>query len=825
MYVYAARLSPELYPHRKIGRKFANTLVFVLALLAQDTVADVDLDRNTAVTHARAGEFSTALDKLEGLHAKHPESMSVRLDLAVVSAWAGRDTRALSLLKALDTAEIPTYALAIYARSARNTGQWELSTRLYDRLIDRNPDAIEYRLGRTLVLADADRFDEARLSLAELRTLADQSDSAQAKAALACGYIEERSRRYTQSLGCYDQALKLDPDFDEARRRRILVASALGASVRARDEAQRFPQLLTTQEKVRLELDAAAMRIRWADLPNPDAPLADAKAAVSIHKNLLDRRKLYGESGAWFRTLEFDRVAALVTAYRMTDAIALFESLQSVPGNLDDFPVYVLSAAGEAYLYVERSDESVKCFDAAIVLAPGNFNLKVGLFYALSDNGDYARARMLATNLLEQEPAWERPTRSLWLPNPQHAAAKELAVMELAYREQYDEALQSLHEMLAIAPANGGLRLANAQLMHWRGWNDSAQRELSRIRLSDPDNVPATVLSGHVALDTQRFADVERALQQSLDTHPYDKSAQNLGKRWVLHNRAVVEIRTKSGRSDGGAFSSEDWQSESYYFSSPLAYRYRWFMHDLVSYGEFDEGIGRDHRLGAGVEYRDRRWTMRGEVHRGIEQNKDFGVAASLSWLQSDHLILEGSLAANTSHMPLRGIRLGVKANDIQLGATYRWHESRQASASFGVMDMDDGNRRDSLNLRYHQRMVNTPRHKLTANLRAYSSQNSQANRIYYNPEQDWEFSAALTHEWRIMRSYDNAFTQRFVAEAGNYWQKGYGSDTVWTFTLEHEWQLTPRASFRYGASWGGRVYDGDREHLQSIFLTFTGLL
>jgi len=64
-----------------------------------------------------------------------------------------------------------------------------------------------------------------------------------------------------------------------------------------------------------------------------------------------------------------------------------------------------------------------------------------------------------------------------------------------------------------------------------------------------------------------------------------------------------------AGRSDGGAFSSREWQLEGYYLSAPI-HRYRVFVHDTVTYGSFDEGPGRDHRLGAGLEDRAPDWTQ-----------------------------------------------------------------------------------------------------------------------------------------------------------------------------------------------------------------------
>lgn len=798
----------------------------VLATTAPPAMADLDQDRKAAVLLARGGDPTAAAASLQRLHAERPADLQVRLDLAVVSAWAGDDPRTLALLEPLDPASLPTYVLAAYAKSARDLQRWALSESLYDRLIRREPGTLDHQLGKVLVLADAGRFEEAREELQRAEREAASSPARQARASQACGYIAERERRYTQALGCYERALALDPGLKEARRRHILVASALGATVKALEEARRYPGLLTAEETVRLELDAAAMRIRWADLPNPESSLQDARVAVDSHDDLIRRR---GE-GALAETshpdaLLLDRVAALAAAYEMADAIAVFESMQTSPQDLSGFPAYVLAAAGQAYLYLERPKEAVACFDAALALDPDGFDLKIGLFYALSDSHDFPRARALATELLSSEAPWKRPADAIWIANDRFPQAREIAVMELAFREEYEPALEDLSSMLAIAPANSSLRLARAQLMQWRGWNSRAQQELERIEATEPANVSGVILSGHAALETQKFRTAESATQTALQMAPYDKAALELGERWMLHNRPTLEMSAGATWSDGGDFDGNSWRADSYYFSKPLAYTYRWFAHDLVSYGKFDEGKGRDHRIGGGLEYRDRRVTARGELHQGIEQNEDPGASASVSWRQSDQLTWNALLAANTPNMPLRGTRIGVKANEAQMSTSYRWHESRVASAGAGLMDMDDDNRRSWLNLSFRQRVLNAPRHKLIASLRGYASRNTEDERVYYNPESDRELAAGLTHEWRISRRYDHALTQRFTAEAGSYWQENYGSSSIWTLSLEHDWELGPRAQVGYGFSWGGRAYDGDREHDRSLFLRLRGLL
>jgi tetratricopeptide (TPR) repeat protein len=149
----------------------------------------------------------------------------------VVSAWAGDDSRTVQLLQPVRADKASSYVLEAWARSARNVGEWDVFTGLYDQLILRDPAAFEYRYGRMFALSDGGNSKDARDAVEDLRRLASDNTTNRAKIEFACGYAEERAGDQVRALGCYDLALELDPNFDEGCRWRILMALALGASV------------------------------------------------------------------------------------------------------------------------------------------------------------------------------------------------------------------------------------------------------------------------------------------------------------------------------------------------------------------------------------------------------------------------------------------------------------------------------------------------------------------------------------------------------------------------------------------------------------------
>lgn len=793
--------------------------MLLLALAgALPAAAGTDLDgaREAAVQAARDGALPQARATLERLLEGHPDDRRLRFDLAVVAGWQGADARVAELLDGVDPETLPDYVLEAYAKAERNLKHWERARALYERLMQRRPDAAEPALARVLVLADAGRFDDARAALA---SLADGGAGEPAELAYAAGYVEERDRRFTRALAWYRRALRHAPEHVEARRRYAIAASALGATRQARALADAEPGLLDAATRTRLALDEAAMHVRWAPLPSPDAPRAHARAALEAQAALQQRPDLAEADTPRARALRFDHVAALAADRRMAEAVAAFEELDEP---VDTLPLYVLSAAADAYAYLERPEEASRLYRAGVARAPERLDLQAGLFYARSDLQDYDGASGVAQALVDAEPAWRSPAPGVWSPSAAYAMGRELGALSLAFQDHYAAALGDFDDQLSVAPANTSARLARAQIRRWRGWYAAAASDVTRVRTLEPDSHRAQILAGHLALDERQFAAAESTVREAVRREPDARDTLALAERWRIHDSPELSLEAAAGRSDGGAFSSRDWRTDAWWFSAPVRHRYRAFAHDTVSWGRFDEGDGRDHRLGAGVEYRLPRWTMRGELYRGLADDRRSGAALDVDWRLDDHLSFSLGGDLNSREVPLRGVRAGVHGDAVEAGARYRWHESRELAVSAGRLDLSDGNDREWGSAAFTTRVFNRPRHKVHLSARGYASRNSATGVAYYNPASDRELALGATHEWRVFRRYDHGLVQRVGIEAGDYWQEDFGSGAVWSLFAEHDWQLGPRTALRYGVRTGGRVYDGEREHAAALFLGVT---
>lgn len=782
-------------------------------LLADSQSAQI---HGQAVAMARSGDTATSLKILASLYHQYPDDTALRNDYAVIAAWNGDDQLTQELLATVDPASLPNNVIAVYAKSLRNLREWDRSLALYQQLIARQPAQLDGYLGEVLVLADAGRFSQAENALAAIPTQFTSDAQYTGSLQLTCGYVAERQGHFTAALACYNKGLRAEPDNRELRKRRVMTASALGAANFALQEAEKDPGLLTEEELARLQIDAAAMQIRWADLPRQDGTDNTAKLAVAAH------RSINPGSAANIRQLQFDKIVALSTAQQMAEAVAEFELLQQTTP-LEQIPYYVLGAAGRAYLYLEQSAPAIICYRIALQEMPSSagpderFNLRMGLFYALSDAQEFDEASALIESINAQEAAWIRPTNRLWLANDRYAVSQEAAAMSLAYREEYDAALEQLDQLIAIAPASVSLRLSRATVTRWRGWHRSSAADLDKVHKPSAQ-FSKNISSAHLAFDTQNFDQAEQLVQELNSAEPSAKAVIDLNRRWNIHQKPQLFVDASGGESDGNEVGSKSYAVDSRYYSAPISQNYRLMLHDNLRYSKFDDGPARDHRLGAGVEYRGNYWTLTTEVNKGLEDNDDAGASVSADWEATDHWLLATQGNYNSPYTPLQAVRNNIKANDLNLNVRYRSHEARSVDLRLGVMDLDDGNLREWIGSSYSQRLVNLPHHKIQGSVDVYFSRNSIDNAPYFNPSSDRELTLGLEHEWRIYHDYQRSLIQRAGIYGGVYDQNSYGSDSLWKFRLEHDWQLSDRLNISYGFEFSRRPYDGKQEDQESLF-------
>jgi biofilm PGA synthesis protein PgaA len=811
-------------------RRSANSRASALLclFLTQFSLAAEVMTQTQAVDLARSGAFPSAIEHLEILYSKaqpgSTEATSLRHDLGVVYSWNGDHERATALLSETPLAEQPEYVLASYADSQHHLDQFDDAAETFRTWQKRFPENLKASIGLFYTLMDADRREDAAKQLVYL-----QSHFGDPAVHFAEAYLARGNGAYLEALHHYSKVLESDPDNSEALRGKALTALDLGAPWQAKAIAEEHPGVLTDQEFERALLDTAAFQLRWssqvATTPTEQAFLS--RQADIVHEQLIpdDSQDQATKGDPIDRALLFDRIFALTRRYEMAAAIELFERDALQQFSSPEIPTYVLTAVADAYLYLERPFEALELYQEVLRRESDNRRAMVGTFYAQNDVGNYDDADLVLQSLLSGEPAWIRPTDNIWLENPRYADAVRLNAISPAYWGDYRAALERIDELLSIAPADASARTARANVLRWQGWPRAALGEANRTLAAEPQNVGAHTVRFHALMDLYRFDEAQTQLKGLEGYALFDPGVRNASERWTLHSRPELISHGSYAKSDGIAIASDEWVLDTYLYSSPLRTNFRLFAHDLIRKAEFVEGVGRDHRLGAGAEYRRSGIRLMTELSGGFDDNTDPGLSLDGEWRITDRWLTGGRVAINSSSVPLRATRIGIRGNEASLTASRLWHERRAATLTGAVIDMDDGNLRQSLTGGYIHPLLTRPRQQLDGRINVYTSKNNGGDRIYFNPERDRSISLGIDHRWLIYTRYDRSLTQTIGIDIGNYWQRNYGDGTIWTLRLEHDWRLSNRLGLSYGANTGVRIYDGDEENVAALSVTLRSLL
>jgi biofilm PGA synthesis protein PgaA len=243
-------------------------------------------------------------------------------------------------------------------------------------------------------------------------------------------------------------------------------------------------------------------------------------------------------------------------------------------------------------------------------------------------------------------------------------------------------------------------------------------------------------------------------------------------------------------------------------YSAPFGENYRAFLHAFDAEAKFDNGTGKQHRAGFGLEYRSTLVSASGELHHAWNSSRS-GVAAALAITPNDYWTFLGAFDSAANETPLQARVVGVNARRYFGEAVWRAHESRSAALSLAHMDFSDGNRRDIALARWTERVIVGPVYKLEITASLYASTNSLAGVSYFNPSRDLQPTLEFANEWLQWRRYTRAFRHRVVVAIGNYWQQGFGSGPVAALRYEQEWDADDRLALRYGIGRTQHPYDG----------------
>jgi biofilm PGA synthesis protein PgaA len=749
------------------------------------------------------------LQRLKEQADRNPGNRNFLYDYMQALDEAGRDEALLALRPRVDSASAPATVLARMGRAASNLKQFPLAVEIFESALAKAPERTDIVAGLSYALIDAGRPADAQ------RLLESRKAQLERQVPLLEAHAEalRAQREHAQALLDYERILALDPGNRAALRNRVFVVAQLGAPHRALELAEQTPGLLSDAELSTLQAERAAIAARWGMAADPDGPdrFAATDAALAENETLLAAA---APGSAQQRRLQFDRVVLLRNRYRMQEAVALYESLDSAAGGI---PAYVQAAAADAYLYLEKPEQARDLYRAAIAQGDTSPSPQYGLFYAYDDATQYKEALAQIDGMVDAMPRKVRAYSPLTVAdNPEYASAVATAGSARSYQDYQADAQRRLEEFRDLAPWNMEGREKLATLYAARGWPRRSEEEHLWILAAEPRYRQARIGYTDNLRELRDWRAAEKATLDLEAEFPEDKQVQRLSRLWRIHEMRELQVEAGKGDSSGsgGPLGSSEHQIETWLYSAPYKYDWRAFLHQYEAQASFPSGDGHWRRIGAGAEYRVRDWRARAEVAASYDDDSDVGFSLAGDWQKDDHWNFEVGFDSSSNDIPLEGRPLGVRGWSLRAGATYRVSESRRFSAGVQTLDFNDGNNRDILFGSAFQRLVTGPVFKLDGLVNVGTSRNTLQGAPYFNPESDLDAGVTLIGEQRLWRRYYRSFLHRLYLMAGNYWQENFSSGATGGIRYEHEWSIDDRFGLLYGVQRTFHPYDGLREYM-----------
>jgi len=774
---------------------------------AEQLAADESAYRQ-AIADARAGRSQQAAAELAPLVERNPARQDLLGDYGVVLGWAGQDSAAIDLLPRIDLPAAPAYVVQGLANSARHLRRYELAESLCRNALVRAPEQAEPQICLARTLIDAGKPDPAAQIVGHLRAqFPKRIDVLELQADFAAS-----RRDYFGTLSAYQAILAEEPERRSALRGKVMTLQRLGTPRLGLEIADRTPGLLSPAERAAMLADGTAHEIRSGIIAADtgrgpgrfaglDRALAESDAAGA---HALDRN---WQLSAAERQLVLDRVTALSQRYRMRDAVDLYEAMAARP---EPVPAYVKEAAASAYLYLEQPEKARDLYREALVADPKNPSARLGLFYALAESEDHKGALAEVERLIADTPeridAWSAATLR---DNPVYIQALDARAMAPLFANRPGEAEQRLRALAERAPYNLDIRTDHASAMRARGWPRAAVEELGGIVAADPNRSGALGELAGARLEMRDYQGAASTLAEAQAAAADDGRVVRATRLAQVHGMRELIVDGTFGKSSGGGpIGTRDYALDALLYSEPLNNNYRAFGHLYSAQSQFDTGTARRDRAGIGLEYRSTLIVASGELAHGQRDSKT-AAALSLAVTPNDQWTISGAYESSSNQTPLQATLAGIDARRAAIGAVWRASESRNAGVSYGQMNFSDGNRRETVQGHWTERLIAGPVYRLTATAAYYTSQNSRAGTAYFNPSRDSAPTLEVTNEWLQWRRYTRSFRHRVVLTVGEYRQQGFGSGPLTDARYEQEWAANDTLVLRYGVGRSKQPYDG----------------
>lgn len=804
-----------------------------LALCSQllwPALAFADASYDQLIRDARAGSYAPALTHLRQVPATQLTTGLVSDHLQIAS-WAGLDAEVVDVYETQARNRVlPIQALTATARAYRNLKRWDSATRLYRQALEREPQNADLQLGLAMTQADAGEPGQA-VSRAKALVAAKPEDPARR---LALGYALTRSDAVYDALFEFDQAFIRAGSKPEVAREYIFALQRARLPEPALRLARLRPGLLDPVALRSLEGDVAAERVRLTEL----ATRSEKERYIIADRALVDYDQLlttwtpdkqaHDDVTRW----RIDRMGALKARARTADVIGEYHQLTA-----DGVTVPTYALRWVAYSYLDRRQPEIAADLYRQVLAapdadPSDRVEDSGaLYYALMESNEPEQARKLTEELAQsQSPRIQLMGQPVGDFNDSWMDAQQLAAQAGADSADLPGGEQRLAGLVAQAPGNVALRLAQADLFLARGWPRRAENQLKETESVAPRDIGLEVAQAHTAQSLQEWRQFDALTDDVVARFPDNRQVQRLQRQREVHDMAELRVSTYGGKSYGGGSNgagvvtgSRDFGIESVLYSPPIDKDWRLFGGAGYATADFPEGTGNHRWQRVGLERRTRDMSLELEVsNHSYGFGDKQGARLSLSRDINDQWQYGGSLEHLSSNTPLRALTNGITANGGSGFIRWRANESREWKLAVSPSHFSDGNHRTEALLTGREGVYSAPGVQVDLGLEVGASHNTLQDTPYFNPRADLSVLPMVTVNHVLYRRYETSWSQQFQAGAGTYSQRGFSTGAVGM--LSYGQRVSWNDVFEAGATLSvlNRPYDGERETDLRLLLDLT---
>ena len=764
--------------------------------------------------------------------------------MVTILGWAERWDEAFSAGLLLNTQKAPIYGIKAYALSAQRLEKRQAALELFEIAIARSLPTIAYDLhaARLMVLC---QMNKCLLGVSDTEKLLESlskpepSNAHELMIALAKAYIS--LDRKTEALAVYQRILQVSPQNLEIAKEQTFLLSGMRASLLAKNLQLKSMTQYSGEGGRSISQEAVSQEIRFGDAQLGlywDKSRFDVnELAIQGSFKLKRANELAGDSNSRLsRNSDWDRLIALRDGSKSTMVIDEYREMRekALTSNIAfDPPGYAIAAVADAYLYNKQPHQAIVMYKKALSQfkagEPVNNDWQLSLIYAYLDNNDYADALLLTNDVLSKTPQIiNKNIAGLETINPQYTQWRVMEILVHLYSDNLPRARELITKFRDIGPYNTEVRNADASLSQAYGLNRLALDQYLATNVDNSIDLSARTGLAGVLLANREFKLARQQITALTEIFPNSGSVQRIAKDLAVHDS--IELSTSVNATGRDLNRSDDFNinngkelkiaTELKSASINENFKIGGFVFDRSLKGE--DRIIRDRTLGMALHITHPNYLVSANLNQSSLLKPQFGSAISATWLTNDYVQYTGKLELASTETPLRALDIGVNANVVSLGMTYKSDDSQVWSANAEVWKFSDDNIRQVLSVSQKQRLNYHPTLRVHSRITAAYSNNTNNNVSYFSPRRDLSIEGELEVDHLMWRNYEYSARQHLWVTVGNYHQYSYGSRTNWSLRYAHEWRNDPWWSLSYGLGLNQRHFDGNREMHKFVFANGT---